>query len=107
MERRANIVRLRPGMEGRYRELHAAVWPEVRAAMERAQMTNYTIFYRDGLLVSYFEYTGTDFERDREVMAAQPEVQRWWALTAPCQERLETAGRGQLWVPAEELFHLD
>jgi L-rhamnose mutarotase len=41
------------------------------------------------------------------VMAADPETQRWWELTDPCQQPVETAEDGQWWAPMEEVFHLD
>jgi len=38
---------------------------------------------------------------------ADPESQRWWTFTDPCQEPVPTAAAGEWWAPAEELFHLD
>ncbi|MER6466538.1 L-rhamnose mutarotase [Streptomyces sp. NPDC001288] len=107
MERHAAVVRLRPEKEAEYRALHAAAWPGVLAALRRAHIGNYSIFLRDGLLFSYLEYTGDDYAADTAAIAADPVSQRWWALTDPCQQPLDSGGGGRLWASAEELFHLD
>jgi L-rhamnose mutarotase len=103
----ASVIRLRQEHEEAYRELHRAVWPEVLAALTRAHVRNYSIFLRDGLLFSYLEYTGEDYEADMATVAADDATRRWWQLTDPCQQPLDSAAEGQWWAPAEEVFHLD
>ncbi|MFD3519943.1 L-rhamnose mutarotase [Streptomyces sp. NPDC058653] len=107
MERHAAVVRLRPEKEAEYRALHAAAWPGVLDALKRANIGNYSIFLRDGVLFSYLEYTGDDYAADTAAIATDPTTQRWWALTDPCQQPLDTAADGELWAGAEEIFHLD
>jgi L-rhamnose mutarotase len=107
MQRIASVIRLRPEKEDEYRALHEAVWPSVLATLRAANVTNYSIFLRDGLLFSYLEYTGDDYAADMARVAADPETQRWWALTDPCQQPLDTAAEGERWVPTEEVFHAD
>ncbi|MFF4209936.1 L-rhamnose mutarotase [Streptomyces sp. NPDC001796] len=107
MQRFAAVIRLRPEKEREYRELHAAAWPGVLAALKRANIGNYSIFLRDGLLFSYLEYTGTDYAADTAAIAADPVSREWWALTDPCQQPLDSVAGGQWWAPAEEVFHLD
>ncbi|MFC8823763.1 L-rhamnose mutarotase [Streptomyces sp. NPDC057137] len=107
MRRIAAVIRLRPEKEPEYRALHAAAWPGVLAALKRANIGNYSIFLRDGLLFSYLEYTGTDYAADTALIAADPVTREWWALTDPCQQPLDSAADGERWAPAEEVFHLD
>jgi L-rhamnose mutarotase len=107
VERHAAVIKLHPEREGEYRRLHAEVWSEVLAVLKQAQVSNYSIFLRDGYLFSYLEYTGDDFAADMDTVASDPVTRRWWALTAPCQLRLESAGEEEWWAPAEEVFHLD
>jgi len=107
MQRFASVIRLRPEKEAEYRRLHADAWPGVLAALKRAHIGNYSIFLRDGLLFSYLEYTGDDHAADMAAIAADPETRRWWELTDPCQQRVDTAAEGEWWAPAEEVFHLD
>lgn len=103
----ASVIRLRPERESEYRELHRAVWPAVLEQIERSNIHNYSIFLRDGLLFSYYEYSGDDLEADLAAMAADAQTGRWWARTDPCQVPVATAEPGQWWVPAEEVFHVD
>jgi L-rhamnose mutarotase len=105
--RYGSVIRLRPEKLQEYKELHAAVWPEVLQMISQCNIRNYSIYYRDGYLFSYFEYTGDDFEADMAKMAADPTTQKWWDVCKPCQEPLETRAPGEWWANMEEVFHLD
>lgn len=107
-ERHAYVVRLRRDKKEEYLRLHADAWPRVLELMSEHGIRNYSIFLCGDLLFSYFEYAGTDFDRDMADLGAHPESQEWARLTDACQEPLDDAGRLQgLWVPATEVFHLD
>jgi L-rhamnose mutarotase len=106
-QRFSSVIRLRVEREAEYRRLHAEVWPEVQAALRAARITNYSTFQRDGLLLSYLEYSGDDYRPDTARIAADPATQRWWTLTDPCQQPLDKAGEGQWWTPSEEAFPHD
>lgn len=90
-----------------YKKLHAAVWPGVLKMIKACNIENYSIYYKDGLLFSYYEYVGEDYEADMAKMAADPETQRWWDVCMPCQRPLETRAEGEWWATMEEVFHLD
>ncbi|MFJ4903155.1 L-rhamnose mutarotase [Streptomyces sp. NPDC088727] len=107
VRRFASVIRLRPEKEAEYRALHADAWPQVLATLKRARIGNYSIFLRDGLLFSYLEYDGEDYDADQALIAADPTTRRWWELTDPCQQPVESAAAGESWAPAEEVFHLD
>ena len=107
VQRIASVIRLRPEKESEYRALHADAWSGVLAALRAAHVTNYSIFLRDGLLFSYLEYIGDDYAADLATVAQDESTQRWWQLTNPCQQPLDTAADGEWWAPAEEVFHLE
>jgi L-rhamnose mutarotase len=107
MQRYGSVIKLRPEKLEEYKQLHANVWPEVLAMIRACNIRNYSIFYKDGFLFSYFEYHGDDFNTDMEKMAADPTTQEWWKLTDPCQEPLETCQPGEWWASMEEFFHVD
>ena len=107
MKRYGQIIRVRPEKLEEYKRLHQAVWPEVLATIKKCHIQNYSIFYRDGCLFSYFEYTGTDYGADRAIMTKDPKTREWWTLTDPCQQPVETATAGEWWAPLEEIFHTD
>jgi L-rhamnose mutarotase len=107
MRRFGSVIKLRPGKEDEYKDLHANVWPDVLQMIRECNIRNYSIYFKDGFLFSYFEYLGDDFDADMEKMAADTNTQAWWKLTDPCQEPLETRQEGEWWASMEELFHTD
>ena len=77
-------TRLKPGAEQRYDQVHAAVWPEVLAAIRRVGVTKWLIF-RDGLdLFHYIECE--DYDRAIGELALDPVNQRWQVEMAPMME---------------------
>jgi L-rhamnose mutarotase len=107
MKRVATVIRLRPETEREYRQLHAAVWPDLLAALHRAPIANHSISLRDGLLFGYYDYTGDDREADLARLADDEVTRRWWQLTDPCQQAVASAADRQWWAPMEEVFHDD
>ena len=106
MQRVAAVIRLRPEHREEYLELHRAVWPGVERMIQAANIRNYSIFLHGDLLFSYYEYVGTDHAADLARIAADPETQRWWAFTDPCQESVADPGSGDWWKPLPEVWHL-
>ena len=107
MQRYGSVIRLKPEKLEEYKALHANPWPEVLQMIHACNIRNYTIYHKDGLLFSHFEYIGEDFEADMKLMAADPKTKEWWKLTDPCQEPLETRKPGEWWASMEEFFHAD
>lgn len=112
MKRYGSVIGVKEEKLEYYKQLHAAVWPEVLEMIEACGFSNYTIFLRklpDGkhYLFSYFEYVGDDFEAACARMAADPATQKWWAECMPCQIPLPDRAEGEWWSDMEEVFHLD
>lgn len=107
MKRYGQVIAVRPEKLEEYKRLHANAWPGVLKMIKDCHLQNYSIYYKDGLLFSYYEYVGTDYEADMAKMAADPETQRWWDVCKPCQQPLPTRAEGEWWSDMEELFHLD
>ena len=112
VQRFGMVIGLKPDKIEYYKQLHAAAWPGVLAKLKECHIRNYSIYLREVekgqyLLFSYFEYTGGDFAADMARMAADPETQRWWKETDPCQSPIPTRGDKEFWSRAEEVFHLD
>jgi len=107
MKRYGMVCGIKPDSIEEYKKLHAAVWPDVLKMIQRCNISNYSIYLKDDLLFSYFEYSGDDFEADMKIMAADPVTQQWWDVCMPCQEPLETRKEGEWWADMEEVFHCD
>jgi L-rhamnose mutarotase len=107
MKRYGQVIKVRPEKLEEYKKLHRRVWPEVLRMIKKSHIRNYSIFYRDGYLFSYFEYAGDNYKADMARMAADPKTREWWTLTDPCQQPVETAAAGEWWAAMEEVFHAD
>jgi L-rhamnose mutarotase len=107
VQRRAQVISLRPDQVAAYEKLHAATWPEVLATIHESNIRNYSIYRHGTTLFSYMEYVGDDPEMDRDLMAADPATQRWWKLTSGMQQPVEDAAPGEWWKPILEVFHTD
>jgi L-rhamnose mutarotase len=107
MKRYGMVNRVKPGCAEEYRKYHAAVWPEVLNRISECNIANYSIYLKDDLLFSYFEYHGSDFKSDMAKMAAHPRTQEWWAIMEPMQQPLATRQAGEWWADMDEVFHLD
>jgi L-rhamnose mutarotase len=110
-QRCAWVTGLKPEKADYYRQLHANPWPAVNTMIKECHIQNFSIHEReiDGriYLFAYLEYTGKDFAADMKKMAADPETQRWWKETDPCQLPLsDAAATGKIWSDTKEVYFL-
>src|SRR6478752_6359966 len=105
MKRVCFLLKVRQERLAEYRERHAAVWPEMQAALTATGWRNYSLFLRDdGLLVGYLETE--DFERARAAMDRTEVNARWQKEMAGFFEELDGAAPDAAMVPLSEVFHL-
>ncbi|WP_116245849.1 L-rhamnose mutarotase [Nocardiopsis sp. FIRDI 009] len=104
MQRVCFVLKVRKERLEEYKERHAAVWPEMRAALSATGWHNYSLFCTDeGMVVGYLETE--DFEAARAAMARTDVNDRWQAEMAPFFEDLP--GRpDEGMLPLTEIFHL-
>jgi L-rhamnose mutarotase len=107
MQRYGSIIKVKFQKLDEYKKLHAGAWAGVLEMLSQCNIRNYSIYYKDGFLFSYFEYTGNDFNADMDKMAADPLTRQWWDVCKPCQEPLSTREVGEWWANMEEIFHHD
>jgi len=105
------VTGLKPEKADYYRQLHAHPWPKVNAMIKQCHIQNFSIHEREIngqlFLFAYLEYTGSDFDADMRRMAADPDTQRWWKETDPCQSPLpDAAAKGKIWADTKELYFL-
>lgn len=105
MKRYGQVIAVKAEKLEEYKRLHANAWPGVLKMISNCNIQNYSIYYKDGLLFSYYEYVGNDYEADMAKMAADEETQRWWDVCKPCQQPLDTRAEGEWWADMEEVFH--
>jgi len=105
------VTGLKPEKADTYRKLHAEPWPAVNRMIHDCNIRNFSISQGeiDGKLYLFasLEYIGSDYEADMKKMADDPETQRWWKETDPCQSPLpEAAAQGKIWLEMEEVYFL-
>jgi L-rhamnose mutarotase len=99
------LLRVRPERMEEYRRRHAAVWPEMLAALADTGWRNYSLFLSDdGLLVGYVE--ADDLRASLAGMARTDVNARWQAEMAPFFAGLK-GGPDEGLVLLEEVFHLE
>ena len=103
--RKGSLIKLKPEYEEPYIVLHKHTFPGVLEQIRKSNIRNYSIFLHDGILFSYYEYAGDDFNQDMAKIGEDSVTQDWWKLTDPMQEPLETRKEGEWWASMEEIFH--
>ena len=88
-----------------YRARHAAVWPDMLAAIAASGRRNYSLFLRDdGLLIGYYETD--DLEASQAALASSPVTARWEAEMADFFIAVDGRADQELRV-LPEIFHLE
>ncbi len=99
----AGLIKVRPEYEERYIILHKHVFPEVLARIHKSNIRNYSIFLKNGMLFSYYEYVGNDYDTDMKAIG-DTVTKEWWKLTDPMQEPLPNRKGGEWWASMETMF---
>jgi len=100
-----SLIKLKPEWEERYIILHKHTFPGVLDRIRKSNIRNYSIFLRDGMLFSFFEYIGNDYDGDIAEIGRDEVTKEWWKLTDPMQEPLGTRKEGEWWASMEEIFY--
>jgi len=106
-ERFGQIIQLKPEYVDEYKKYHSNVWSEVNEMIKKCGIQNYSIYLKNNILFSYFEYCGDDYEADMQKMQNDPITQKWWSIVKPFQEPLKNREDGEWWSDMEEVYHLD
>jgi L-rhamnose mutarotase len=106
-KRYGSLIRLKPEYEERYIILHRHTFPGVLRRIRKSNIRNYSIFLYEGMLFSFYEYTGADYPGDMGKIGADAVTRDWWKLTDPMQSPLETRAEGEWWAGMPELLHLE
>jgi L-rhamnose mutarotase len=103
--RYGSLIKLKPEWKERYIILHKHTFPGVLDRIRKSNICNYSIFLHDGMLFSYWEYVGEDYDGDMAEIGRDEVTQEWWKLTDPMQEPLKTRKEGEWWASMDEIFH--
>ncbi len=106
----AMFTELKPEKEKDYRLLHDNPWPDVIAAIKKANFRHFSVFLEEingrVYLFGWLEYVGSDIAADDAINKKDPASIRWWKETDACQIAPDDAGDG-MWGGMEELLFAD
>ena len=105
VKRIAQVIGVKPEKFDEYATLHQSIPQAVAEHIQACNYRNYSIFHWNGLLFSYLEYVGDDFDADQAKMAAHKPTQDWWDVVGPMQEPVEGRQDGEWWAEIAEVFH--
>lgn len=103
MRRFLRMAQVKPEAKAYYIERHANPPAALLRALCQAHIQNYSIAEKDGLLISYFEYTGADFDADMRALDADPASAMWNEVLSACFVRHDEG----CWQTFREVFYLD
>jgi L-rhamnose mutarotase len=97
-------MKLKPGAAAEYAKRHQAIWPELKALLKDAGITDYSIFLDEetGILFAVQKNSGDAGSQD---LGSNEVVQRWWAYMADLMET--NPDNSPQSIPLKEVFHLD
>ncbi|RIJ76500.1 L-rhamnose mutarotase [Nakamurella silvestris] len=106
MTRICFTTRIDPARADEYKAAHAAVWPEMLAALKSTGWNDYSLFLRpDGLLVGYL--ICEDFPAAQRAMELQEVNARWQAAMGDFFLAGDDVRPDETFVVLEEVFHLE
>ena len=105
MQRVCFLLQVKPDRLAEYTRRHAAVWPDMLAALARHGWQNYSLFLKDdGLLVGYVECE--NFTAAVAGMQTEEVNARWQAEMADFFVQLDNGAADTSLLTLTEVFHL-
>lgn len=106
MARTVFTLQVDPARLEEYRAAHAAVWPEMLAALRDTGWRDYTLHLRDdGLLIGVVDVD--DLDAAVAAMDATDVNARWQAAMAPLFAGLDGGAPDAAMAPIPQIFHLE
>ena len=103
MERHVFKMCLDPGREAEYKRRHDALWPQLRALLQEAGISNYSI-HLDPETHVLFAYLERPRDHGMDRLAAHPVMRLWWEHM---RDVMRTNPDGSpVTAPLRELFHM-
>jgi L-rhamnose mutarotase len=104
MKRNAFAMRLRPGCEAEYKKRHDAIWPELKAELRKAGVSDYSI-YLDSKTHTLFAFQYLADDATDEDLAQKEIVKKWWHMMKDIMDT--NPDESPVSDTLEEMFHMD
>ncbi|MDR1419139.1 MAG: L-rhamnose mutarotase [Treponema sp.] len=104
MKRKAFVMHLRPGCGEEYKRRHDAIWPDLKAELRKAGVSNYSI-YLDTKTNTLFAFQCLADDATDDRLAEQEIVKKWWHMMRDLMDT--NPDESPVSDPLEEVFHMD
>ena len=104
MQRVAFKLRLKPGVVAEYKKRHDEIWPELKAELKAAGVSDYSIFLDEETL-TLFAVQKLGEKNSAAELPDSPIVRKWWSYMAPLME--VHPDNSPITKPLKEVFHLE
>ncbi|MDR2182305.1 MAG: L-rhamnose mutarotase [Treponema sp.] len=104
MKRKTFVMHLYPGRSEEYKKRHNAIWPDLKAELRKAGVSDYSIHWdpKTNLLFAYQILADDTTEGD---LASKEIVKKWWHMMADLMET--HPDESPVCDDLTELFHMD
>jgi len=104
MKRNAFVMRLRPGCEAEYKKRHDDIWPELKAELRKAGVSDYTIYFDPKTNALFaFQYLAEDATNNE--LPNLDIVKKWWNMMKDIMDT--NPDNSPVSDPLIEMFHMD
>ena len=104
MIRNAFTMKLKKGFEKEYKRRHDEIWPELSAELEKAGVSDYSIFLDENTLTLFAVQKLSD-DNTADGLPCNPVVKKWWAYMADIMDT--NPDNSPVCIPLKEVFHMD
>ena len=104
MKRDAFALRLKPGCAEEYKKHHDAIWPELKAELRKAGISDYSI-YLDEKTNTLFGFRYLADDNTKNELFQKDIVKKWGQLMKDILETNPDGSPGS--EPLKEMFHMD
>jgi L-rhamnose mutarotase len=104
MKRNAFAMRLHPGCEDEYKKRHDQIWPELKAELRKAGISDYSI-YLDAKTNTLFAYQYLADDATDGELAQKEIVKKWWHMMSDIMDT--NPDESPVSDKLIEMFHID
>jgi len=104
MEKTAFKMKLKPGCRDEYIKRHNEIWPELKALLKEAGISDYSIYLDEetNILFAVQKVEGNSNSQD---LGNNPVVQKWWNYMADIMET--NPDFSPVSAPLKKVFHME
>jgi L-rhamnose mutarotase len=104
MKRNVFAMQLKPGNEAEYKRRHDEIWPELKAELRKAGVSDYSI-YLDPQTLRLFAIQSLADDETNDLLPQNPIVREWWDSMKNLIETNPDNSQ-KVWA-LNEMFHMD